>query len=165
MQDSIQFKMKAEEGTGLLRLQFEDADGGTGHAGINFTPIGDNEWHDYIFALRDFVDFDGTGFDTSTVNVFQWLAEGTGSGKVLYIDDLWTGDPIIDIIPPAPPTNLSVLTDNYVNLLNWLDSANEDGETYNVYWSLTPIDSLTGPEIEIVERGRGIAENTGAVLN
>ena len=44
--DSLRFKMKAPAGTGMLRFQFED---GTAKVGQDFTPIGDDAWHEYAF--------------------------------------------------------------------------------------------------------------------
>jgi len=158
--DSMKFKMKAPEGTGELRIQLESgADGKVGHA---FTPIADGQWHDYTVALMDFVPQDGTSnFDTSAVNIIGLMANGTGgSGRVIYIDNWWTDNPPIDVSPPAPPTNLQVSTDVNANLITWLDSEGESGESYNVYYSESPIDSVTGPGIEVVEQGMGVEEGT-----
>ena len=54
-QDSVQFKMKCEEGVGPLRMQFE---GGGGKIGTVFQPITDNQWHDYKLPLREMVKQD-----------------------------------------------------------------------------------------------------------
>jgi hypothetical protein len=47
------------------------------------------------------------------------MAEGTGiAGKVIYIDDFWTGNPVFDVVPPAPVTGLAVAApENYKTLL------------------------------------------------
>jgi hypothetical protein len=159
--DSVKFKMKAPEGTGALRMQFESASDG-GKVGHVFTPIGDDQWHDYSFALMDFVQTDGTtSFDTAGVTVIGLMAEGTGvAGRVIYIDNWWTDNPPIDVSPPPAPTALQVSTDTNANLITWLDSEGETGETYNVYYSASPIDSVTGPGIEVVEQGMGVEEGT-----
>jgi hypothetical protein len=158
--DSLKFKIKAPAGTGALRAQFED---GTDKAGIVFTPIADDTWHDYAIPLRDMVYQDGsTSIDTSALTVFQFLAEGTGAGLTMNFDDIWTGDPEIDVIPPAAPLAPVVIPDNKFNLITWLDVANEGGETYNLYYSADPITSLDDPGIEVVEQGLNRPENTGS---
>lgn len=155
--DSLEFKMKAPSGTGLLRAQFED---GVDKVGINFTPIDDGAWHEYAFPLRDFVYFDGsTVFDTAAVTVFQFLAEGTGNGHTVYFDEIWTGNPPIDNVDPERVTNVSAIPDaaNNLNLVIWQDVPNETGENYAVVASPNPIpDDLNDPAIEWV--ATGIAE-------
>ncbi len=155
-EDSIQFKMKAEAGTGKLRLQFED--GSAPHLGINFDPVADGDWHDYKFALADFVLFDGQGdFDTSAVTVFQWMAEGTGSGKTIYIDDMWTGNPDIDVLSPAMVTGVDAVPAEFYNLVFWTDVAGESGAKYNVYASTKPITEINSSDVELI--ARGVAES------
>jgi hypothetical protein len=156
--DTLNFKMKAEEGTGNLRIQWEDTNGPQ-RIGMNFDPIADNEWHQYKFALKDMVTFyDGaTAFDYSNIVVMQILTEGSGSGKVVYIDDWWTGSPEFDVLPPNAPGFVTVADGDYVNLVTWTDVAGEDGETYDVYYSLNPITDVTADDVEVVELG--IAEN------
>ncbi|MBU4446165.1 MAG: hypothetical protein L6422_02200, partial [Candidatus Marinimicrobia bacterium] len=86
--DSIKCKIKADEGTGAIRFQFED---GAAKRGKVFTPVGgDGAWHYYAFKLTDFEYMDGTSnFDSTAVSVFQVMGEGTAvAGKTIYIDDL-----------------------------------------------------------------------------
>jgi len=150
-EDSVQLKMKAEAGTGKLRLQFED--GSAPHLGLNFDPVSDGAWHDYKFALRDFVFFDGSGsFDTSNVTIFQWMAEGTGSGKTIYIDDMWTGNPEIDVLPPFQVSGVEVYAFNFFNLISWQDVPGESGEVYHVYASTAPIADVTAPGVELIAK-------------
>jgi hypothetical protein len=158
--DSMKFKMKASAGTGELRIQLESgADGKVGHA---FTPIGDDQWHDYIVALSDFVPQDGTtNFDTSAVISIGIMANGTAEeGREIFIDNWWTGNPDIDVSPPAAPTNLLITPDLNANLITWLDTPGEPEATYNVYYSKSAIDSVTGPGIEVVEQGIGVETGT-----
>ncbi|RMI24673.1 MAG: T9SS C-terminal target domain-containing protein [Calditrichaeota bacterium] len=160
MQDSVKFKMKAPPATGNLRMQFES--GPDGKVGLEFTPINDNQWHEYAFPLRDFVYVDGTSnFDTTAVTVVQIMAVGTGvAGNVVYIDDWWTGNPEFDVIPPDPPSSVFVVPDNYFNLVTWLDVPGETDETYNIYYSFQPITDVHAPGVEVVDVGLGIPENT-----
>ncbi|RMF57828.1 MAG: T9SS C-terminal target domain-containing protein [Calditrichaeota bacterium] len=160
MQDSVKFKMKAGPQTGALRMQFES--GPDGKVGYVFTPNTDNQWHDYSFALRDFVYQDGTSnFDTTAVTVVQIMAEASGvAGNVIYIDDWWTGNPVFDVNPPDPPGGVFVVPDNYFNLVTWLDVPGESDETYNVYYSRQPITDVHAPGVEVVDLGFGVPENT-----
>ena len=138
VKDSLKFKMKADTGVGPLRVQFESpATGGNKKVGKVFTPITDTLWHSYVMALRDMVPQDGTsGFDSSNVVVFGIMAEASGvAGKVIYITDIWTGDPTFDVIPPEAPTGLSAAGGGYINLLTWNDVPNEPGVKYNVYFA------------------------------
>jgi hypothetical protein len=165
--DSMKFKMKAPEGTGALRIQI--ASGDDGKVGKVFTPIGDNQWHDYSIALSDMEPQEGTtNFDTTAVNKIEWMAEGTAvAGTVIYIDNWWTGDPDIDVSPPAAPTNLQITQDLNANLITWLDTPGEPEATYNVYYSKSAIDSVSGPGIEVVEQGIGVtagAQNLTHIL-
>ena len=146
--DSLKFKMKAETGVGDLRVQFED---GTAKKGLVFTPTADNAWHSYSFALKDFVYQEGTSnFDSSNVTVFQIMAEATGiAGKVIYFDDIWTGNPVFDVIPPAAPTGISVAANTYANSVIWADVPNESGETYNVYYSTSPFSNTSDNGVEV----------------
>ncbi|MEK6650088.1 MAG: hypothetical protein AABY75_03870, partial [Bacteroidota bacterium] len=132
--DSLKFQMKADPGVGALRVQFESP---TAKVGKVFSPTADGAWHSYSYALRDMVPQDGTtGFDSSNVVKFGFMAEATGvAGKVLYITDLWTGSPEFDVIPPDPPTGLAGAGAGYVNLVTWNDVPNEPGVRYNVFFS------------------------------
>ena len=158
MTDSVKFKMKAGPQTGALRVQFESGqDGKVGHV---FTPITDNQWHDYAFPLRDMVYQDNTtNFDTTAVNVVGMMAEASGvAGNVILIDDWWTGKPDFDVVPPDPPSGLLVVADVYSNLVTWNDVVGETGETYNIYFSTDPITDVSAPGVNVVDFGWGRPE-------
>jgi hypothetical protein len=158
MTDSVKFKMKAGAQTGALRIQFESgaADGKVGHV---FTPVADNQWHDYAFPLRDFVYQDGaTNFDTTAVNIVGMMAEASGvAGNVVWIDDWWTGKPDFDVVAPAPPDPVFVVADQYSNLVTWNDPG-EEGETYNLYYSTDPIIDVTAPGVNVVDGGWAVPD-------
>ncbi|MDP1995198.1 MAG: sugar-binding protein [Ignavibacteria bacterium] len=156
--DSLKFWLKAETGVGALRVQLES---GGGKIGKVFTPITDNEWHQYIIALNDFVAQDNTtGFDSSKVSVLGFMAEASGiAGKVIYISEIWTGNPKIDVIPPKAVTGLSVVPGTYSNLITWTDVPNETGEGYDVYYSEEPITDVTKAKV----LKAGVAEGTQIV--
>ena len=160
--DSLKFKMKAPSGTGPIRFQFES--GADGKVGYIFTPTDDDQWHEYAFPLRDFVLVDGTTFfDSTSVNVFQVMAEESAqAGRVIYMDDLWTGSPVIDVVAPPPPANISVVQGTYVNSVLWDDVPGETGETYRIYYSENPITDITAPGVEVVISDLfAIGENVG----
>jgi hypothetical protein len=134
MKDSLKFKMKCESGVGEIRVQFESA---AGKRGSLFTPTTDGAWHDYAFSLRDMVVQDGAlDFDSTAVNKFGIMSQGVGvAGKVVYITQLWTGNPEIDVIPPIAPQNVAGIGGGFVNILTWDAVPGEPGVRYNAYFS------------------------------
>jgi hypothetical protein len=160
--DSIKFKMKAQEGTGAVRLQFED---GTAKIGKVFTPVADGEFHDYAFKLSELEYMEGTSnFNTSAVSVLVFMAEGNAVvGQTLYIDDLWTGTPVIDIIAPQPPLTVDAVTQDYYNLVIWEDVEGESGEVYDVFASQEPITALDAPGVDQI--ASGVLEDTQSAVH
>jgi len=144
--DSLKFWLKVQEGTGALRVQFES---GAAKIGKVFTPTTDNEWHQYIIALNDFVPQDGTtGFDSTKVGVLGFMAEASGiAGKVIYMSEIWTGNPKIDVVPPKAVASLDVVPGQYSNLITWTDVPNETGEAYDIYYSEQPIADIANAKL------------------
>jgi hypothetical protein len=149
--DSVKFRMKAEAGTGDMRLQFED---GSAKKGTVFSPVDDGEWHYYSFKLSDLTYQEGTSnFDSSSVSVVGIMAEESAiAGKVIYIDEFWTGNPVIDVAPPNAPTNVKGIANasEHYNVVAWTDVPGEDGAVYNVYASESIISDVTAPDVETV---------------
>lgn len=147
--DTLKFKLKAEAGVGPLRAQFED---GTGKKGSVFTPVADNQWHEYALPLRAMTFQDNTtSFDSSNVTKFGIMAEASGvAGKVVYITDIWTGNPDFDVIAPLAATNVSAVAGTYSNVVTWTDVPGESGEKYDVYYSKEPITDVTLPSVGAV---------------
>ena len=145
--DSLKVKVKAPSGTGDISFQFES--GADGKVIYSFTPTADNQWHDYAFPLRDFVPVSGaTNFDSTAVNVFQFISDNGQAGREIYMDDLWTGNPVIDVVSPPPPANVFVSTGSFVNTVLWDDSTH-------------PITDIKVPDVEEVISGTpSILENT-----
>ncbi len=155
--DSLKFKLKTDEGVGLLRIQFES--GSNGKVGYFFQPTADNQWHDYAIALADFENVDGTNaFDSSAISVFQFIAEASGqAGKKLYFNTIWTGEPNVDFVPPTAPEGVMIVQGAYQNLIIWSDVAGEQNEVYDIYYSFNQITSLDDPNLEVL--GTKISEN------
>lgn len=86
--ESATFKLKCDEGVGPLRIQYE-SNNSAGKIGTVFTPITDNQWHEYTFPLHDMVFQDGaTEFNPASVNTVGLMAEASGIvGKIIYITD------------------------------------------------------------------------------
>ncbi len=160
--DSLKFKLKAEDGVGTLRVQIED---GAAKRGMVFDPVADNQWHQYSFKLSDFAYMDGTAnFDSSNVSVLQFMAEGTAvAGKTIFITDLWTGNPEIDVVAPAAPTGVSGVPSDYYNLVIWQDVPGESGESYTVYASENPITDVNAPGVEVI--AANVPEGTQSVAH
>ena len=133
--DSLHITYKAEAGGDpTLRAQFESANG---KRGIKFNPIRDNQWHDIAIALGNMTFDDGSpNFDTTAVNKFGLMSDGNGvAGKVIYFTNIWTGNPVFDVIPPDPPSNVQANGADYRNLITWDDPIDESGSKYNIYYS------------------------------
>jgi len=147
--DSLKVKIKAESGTPAMRFQFED---GTAKRGMTFTPTADGEWHSYAFKLSNFVYIDGTSnFDSTKITVFQFMSEANSvAGRVIYLDDLWTGNPIVDIVNPLEVQGVDAAQYDYYNLVIWQDNLGESEEIYNVYASLEPITNVDANNVEII---------------
>lgn len=168
--DSVKLLIKAPSDLGDLKLIFLDdvvEDGDLMYeAGyvLVATEMGyTGEWQEIAIPLRDFNRFDG-GYDgTSTVpgemdstRIKEFrilLADGASFGKVIYLDNVWVGNPIMDVVPPEAPTNVTGIAGTYQNLITWVDVPNEDGAVYNVVYSLNPITSLDDEGLEELATG------------
>lgn len=171
-EDSLKFKIKAEAGTGPIKAVILDDDtDGDGpdlmfEAGfmIEESMVGyDGTWKQVSIALVDFNRFeggwDGSGtapgvMDSSRVKQVKFLkADGATAHAVVYLDDIWTGNPEFDVIPPDAPGLVSVAGGDYVNLITWVDVPGESNESYDVYYSFNPITDLNADGIEVVALG------------
>jgi len=95
-----------------------------------------------------------TNFDSSAVIKVGFMAEENAVvGKVVFIDDWWTGNPVFDVIPPNAPISVDVAGGSYINLITWQDVPGEDNEVYDVYYSESPISDVTDDGIEVVQFG------------
>jgi len=150
LSDSISFWMHSEVDAPAIRLQFESGD--DGKVGGTFTPEAAGGWNHYMFALKDFTEMDNTtNFDTSAVTVFQVLAEGNGvSGRTFHFDNLWTGNPDIDVVAPVAPGNVGAIPGANFNLVTWTDIDGEDGELYHAYASTSAITDVGADGVELI---------------
>ena len=180
--DSVRLKIKADAGIGDLKLVFSDPDEDEAGPDLEFEAgyvleeavIGhDGTWKVVAVALKDFNRFEGGWdgsqtqpgeMDSTKVERFKILIASTAAvGKVVYLDDIWTGNPEIDVLPPEAPTSLSAVPADYYNLIIWEDVAGESGESYTVYTSLNPIEDLSDPDVDVV--AKGVLENTQTAVH
>ena len=154
--DSCKFMMKTNAVSDSFRVQFEN---GVGKVGYVFNSPADTNWHQYSFPLRKFVPQDGTtGFDPGGVTVFGIMTQNDSAagitGKLVYLTNLWTGNPKIDVIPPIAPTGvLAVKNNDFTNTIIWADVPGQSNETYSVYYSLNPITDITAAGVEVAATG------------
>ncbi len=174
--DSLQFKIKAEAGLGDLTVLFRHKDSDTletmesdhefqaTYALTEQDMQYDGTWKQVKIALADFNRFAGIWsnalnaqvpgeFDSTRVYKFWITGTGQGAewaGKKVYFDDVWTGNPEFDFIPPPQVTGVSTAPGEYYNLVFWDDITSETGESYTVYASGAPITNLDDPTVEIV---------------
>ncbi len=184
--DSLQFKIKAPAGLGQLEVVLfdPDEDGWGVEPDIEYNAIYlleeaavgyDGTWKQVKIALKDFNRFAG-GWNPS---INQWqggemdctkvaglkfnIKQASGLGREVYLDDIWTGNPAIDITPPAAPSNVRGVAGTYYNLVVWQDVPGEKDETYTVYASLQPIDPSNLAALDVV--ATKVQENTQAVTH
>jgi hypothetical protein len=174
--DSVRMKIKAPAGIGDLQLKFIDPDDDGAGPDLPFeanymlteAEAGyDGTWREVNVALDDFDRYgggwDGTQmqpgwFDSTRVNQFMVQIPTTAAiNKVIYLDDIWTGDPEIDVIAPAQVLNVVPYADEYFNLVSWDDVEGENGEAYNIYASKDPITDINAPNVDVV--AKSILEN------
>ena len=145
--DSLKMMIKADS-CGPLRAQFES--GANGKVGKVFNVTQDRQWHKYVIALKDMVPQDGTtAFDSTAVKTFGVMAEASGvAGRVVYLTEIWTGAPTLDVIPPPPPANILAVGATFTNLLTWDAVPNEPGVRYDVYYADHPWTDPADPTVE-----------------
>lgn len=183
--DSLQFKIKAEAGLGDLTLIFQDKDE-DGAVKVDYPFMAtyplkesdmkyDGTWKSVKVALKDFNRFNGVwdnDLGQSVPGEFiitrleKFLITGTGQafeGRTVYLDNIWTGSPEFDWIPPDVVTGVAGSPAQYYNLIIWQDVPKEFGETYSVYFSSKPIISLDDPEVKMLKGG--ILEETQVAVH
>lgn len=183
--DSVQLKIKAPAGIGDLLLTFHDLDeDGAEKVDYPFqatyllseTNYGfDGTWKQIKVPLKNFNRFNGCWdndlnktvpgeFDSTRIKQFTIGGSGQSfAGKVIYLDDIWTGNPSFDWVPPVEVTGVNAVPAQYYNLVIWQDVPGETGETYTIYASPSPITDLTAPGIELI--ASGVIENVQTAVH
>ncbi|RPH36207.1 hypothetical protein EHM92_04905, partial [bacterium] len=149
--DSVKLKIKVESAVDTMTFMLFSG-GETNVVGTNFVPVADNKWHQYAFPLSAMVPLHGTTvFDSSDIRHAEVQTGGVAghgvAGKVVYFTDFWTGNPLLDRVPPASPTDLCLSPDGYTNLILGSDVSGETGERYNIYYSKEPITDVAHADV------------------
>jgi len=160
--DTLKLKIKAPAGIAPLALEWYDNyyDDTWAVARYEIDDVTwDGEWQSLIIPLDSFAI--GDAFVTTEVYELGLVASWDVIPERILVDDIWVGSPgiSIDVIAPAAPTNvLAGTATDYYNNVAWAASAGESGETYNVYASLNPIESLDDDGVTIVKYGAAAEE-------
>ncbi|NWF88347.1 MAG: T9SS type A sorting domain-containing protein [Ignavibacteriaceae bacterium] len=152
--DTIKFKVQTPAPADSLILEINsDKD----HAvQYKFKPDITSDWQIFNIPLNAFVVPAGKlPPDFSLINEFGIFTEDPNDGLVVYVTDIWTGNPVLeqDTVPPAAPQNISVeyKSEKYnYNLIKWNAVPDESDELYNVYVSSSPISDINSPEVELL---------------
>lgn len=103
------------------------------------------------------LDFDKIG---GFIIEFSASAQGTNTTGTLLLDNMELyGTRPTDLTPPAAVQGLAAVPGEYINVVTWQDVPDEEGETYDVYYSETPITDITEAEVVALK----IAEDTRVV--
>ena len=150
--DSISFYMKSDLGVPLMRVQFED---GNAKVGKVFNVAQDTLWHRYAIALQDInvredSPLNPGDFNPANITVWQIMPEGDGiKGVNVWLSKIWTGNPSAPVPPVAPTGIQAIANGNFTNSVIWADVPGQNGETYNIYYSTSPITDITAAGIEV----------------
>ncbi len=129
---------------GGFKIEGKDADGnlvaGTGDVLFDITT-------DYELYTTQFVMPGGTTQATGVLVVTRW----DGSNVNYAFDDIYLVNlGGLDTEAPPPVENVSALPGTNYNLVTWEDVAGEEGETYAVYASMSPITDLEDPAVDVL---------------
>jgi hypothetical protein len=180
--DTLKFKIKAPAGIGDLRLIFQDNDlDSTDKQDYPFEAAYilkaddmnyDNTWKTIQIPLRNFdknagvwddltsAQVDGV-FDTTKIWRFKIFRtnDSRWQNQVVYLDEIWTGSPVFDVMPPeACAVIQGAAAGSYNNLVLWEDVPFEEGEVYDIYCSMEPITDITSKNVDHI--GYDVAEGT-----
>ena len=172
--DSLHFMIKADSGLDSLKIVIadDDEDGDGPDLGYeSFYMLKESEvgyngtWKEVKIPL---VNFDRNGgawngsamqydklMDTTRVKDLKILMGSTAAlGRVVYLDDIWTGNPPIDVTGTTEVQGVgAVPSTDFYNLVIWQDNEGEEGESYNVYASRQPITDVIDPNVEMIAKG------------
>ena len=140
-----------------FKLEGKDAAGTVlGTTGDVFLPITD-EWGEHSI---EFVMPEGTETVTAVIVVSRW----DGVAVEYAFDDMFLlSMGVLDVVPPLAVEDIGAVPATNYNLITWSDNTGEDGETYNVYASTSPIEDLMDPAVDVV--AVGVLEGSQAAVH
>ena len=153
MYDTLKIKVKAPAAIDPLVLRWYDWSDNAADFVMD-TTMWDGEWHVLEIPLVDFTLADG--FDLTTVYYFSIEAVWNTVPERVLFDDIWIGNPTVavDVTAPGTPATVSAGVSNVgYNEIAWDAVPGESGETYDVYASMNPIESLDAAGVTIVAVG------------
>ena len=114
-----------------------------GTTGDIYLPLTSEYGHQYIEMVMP----EGTASVSAVIVASRW--DGV---EVSYaFDDMFLMSMgILDVVPPAAVSGINAVPADYYNLVTWTDIEGEDGETYNVYASTSPITDISDPFVDVV---------------
>ena len=133
------------EGAGAaFKLEGKDAAGNIlGTSGDVFLPL-TTEWEEHSI---EFVMPEGVETVTAVVVASRW----DGVEVDYAFDNMFLMSMgVLDVIPPVAVEDIGAVPASYYNLVTWSDIAGEEGETYHVYASTSPITDVTDPSVDVV---------------
>ncbi|NQT61995.1 MAG: T9SS type A sorting domain-containing protein [Candidatus Marinimicrobia bacterium] len=95
------------------------------------------------------------------------IPAGTATVKAVIVGSTWAGPPAdyafdemylvnlggLDTEAPPPVENVSALPGTNYNLVTWEDVPTEEGETYTIYASMSPISDVEDPAVDVLAAG------------
>ena len=127
-----------------LKLEAKDESGNiVGTTGDVYLPLTSEYEHHHIEMVMP----EGTAAVTAVIVASRW--DGV---EVSYaFDDMFlVSMGILDVEPPVAVDGIYAVDANYYNLVNWADIDGEEGETYNVYASTSPITDINDAAVDVV---------------
>lgn len=173
--DTIKFKIKAPAGIGDLRIILQDTDeDGAATADYPFEAAVilkaddvkyDGTWKTIKIPIKDLDINSGVWDDATSAQVngtinkakiqkFKILRtnDTRWTNQVVYLDEIWTGNPSFDVLAPEAPKNVTAVAGTYNNLVTWQDVPGENGEVYDVFASTKPIADLTSKDVDRIAK-------------
>ena len=131
--DGAAFKLEAKDASGTVL-------GTTGDVYLPMT----GEWeHHHIEMVMP----EGTEVVTAVIVASRW----DGVEVDYAFDDMFLMSMgILDVVPPAAVGGISAVPASFYNLVTWTDIDGEEGETYHVYASTSPITDINDSAVDVV---------------
>ena len=137
--------------------------------------IANKEWYDLRLGDRGFVKREGNNDGIFTLNKIKKIRIGfiifrdgsapfgpttIASGKFLIDFMTPSGFKNVDETGPEAPQDVAGVTLDFSNIVSWTDVPDENGETYQVYYSKDPITDVADPDVKVMTLDA--KEGTGA---
>ena len=127
------FKLEAKDESGTI----------LGSTGDVYLPLTSEYEHHHVEMVMP----EGTASVTAVIVASRW--DGV---EVSYaFDDMFLMSMgILDVVPPVAVGGISAIPASYYNLVTWTDIEGEEGESYHVYASTSPITDINDPSVDVV---------------